>query len=383
MSTHYESDNNNFASQQDAVRQAALWDLLSVYADGEADPAETTRIEAMLQQDPVLARELAFLRRTSTVVRTLAEVNPPATLREAIYARTTGRPTLQRRIGRTWDRLLTSFAPRPMLRLSLAGGACLAAGLVIALVVPHGRGPVTAVHQEPQMGTSNLALGAPQAALSASQPLIVTPAEALSPPPHHELAMTTLRRHLESHGPVMPQIVVRNTMVAPNLAVYNTPAPAMHTISHNPKLRIKLPTSEPMPLVMHNETPKAHGYDHNTSDDVAARYSHLPMMDQANQPQIITASDRTSNDSLGENIDTNREETVAAVDKKAETSVENAPKKHIRTVLLQQLPPDARRYLTSADIKRELDARNLGFNRTTMEGIKREEATFALIGGKF
>src|SRR5947207_8638400 len=89
----------------------ALWELLSVYADGEATPEEAARVEAMLRADPAWARRLDFVRLTADSVHSLPEVEPPAALRESIFVATSRRRSLANRLAAAWGDFRRSLAP--------------------------------------------------------------------------------------------------------------------------------------------------------------------------------------------------------------------------------------------------------------------------------
>lgn len=76
-----------------------MWELLSIYADGEATDAEAEKIEALLKSDPLLAQELRFFQSTHQIIVTIQEVEPPANLRMQILAATTQRLTLRKRVA--------------------------------------------------------------------------------------------------------------------------------------------------------------------------------------------------------------------------------------------------------------------------------------------
>ncbi|MCC6731225.1 MAG: zf-HC2 domain-containing protein [Chthonomonadales bacterium] len=120
-----------------AMHCDTVWDLLSAYADGEADARETAVVEAHVAECTSCARDLAFMRGTSTLLADVAELEPPARLREAIFAATIYRPTLADRVAAAVRR---AFAPAPA-----RYGALIAAGAAAAFTL-------ATLHQ----GTGNL-----------------------------------------------------------------------------------------------------------------------------------------------------------------------------------------------------------------------------------
>jgi hypothetical protein len=391
MPTQYEPDNNHNFMQPDQMSDEAIWDLLSVYADGEATPEEAARVEALQHRQPSITGELAFLRRTTDAVRTLAEVEPPYSLRTAIYAATTQRPTLARRIGNAWQRICPSFAA-PSFRYTLAGGACAAAGLAALLLLPHGHpgnhSPVNPAVKTVVAFNNN----------SKSQSSVAPPVQREKPqtptirlaiptklPASRSLVQNTLRHSVEhadnGHADEILLTTLGN-MERQSARMALNSAKQAHTV--NAKKGLIRPQ---LAALRDSNTQKIGKVDQNVADNQSSQFSPRPKMDQEYQRVTLAmVSNKGSDDSLGANIDSSHDAptpappVVSAADNAG--GVDNAPK-HVIHVSLSQLPPDARHYLTTADIKKELDARNLGFSRTTLEGIKRSEATVALIGGKF
>jgi hypothetical protein len=67
--------------------------FLSAYADAETDARERRLVEAYLREEPDAERQLGFIRSTDAALAA-DTVEPPAGLREAIFARTTRKPAL-------------------------------------------------------------------------------------------------------------------------------------------------------------------------------------------------------------------------------------------------------------------------------------------------
>src|SRR5579871_1774569 len=99
----------NRAGETPIENDDALWELLSVYADGEATSEETERVEALLRSDPAYAREFDFLRLTSVSARSYVEVDPPAALRDAIFAATIRKQTFATRMALAWENFRRSL----------------------------------------------------------------------------------------------------------------------------------------------------------------------------------------------------------------------------------------------------------------------------------
>jgi hypothetical protein len=120
----------------DLVRKEAkmdcdkVWDLLSIYADGEADPSEAAIVEDHVAVCSDCARGLAFMQTTVDVLSCMEEVEPPSSLRASIFAATIERVTLRQRIAAAFKTL----APMPVRYGALAG----AAGLLLAFALHNG-----------------------------------------------------------------------------------------------------------------------------------------------------------------------------------------------------------------------------------------------------
>ncbi len=113
-----------------------MWDLLNVYADGEASPEEAARVEEMLRSDASYAKQFNFVKSAAAAVQSFSELDPPSSLRDAILASTTQRVSWASRLVWLRDAVQRSLAPR--YATSLAGLA--AAGLLAFVVVQHNAG---------------------------------------------------------------------------------------------------------------------------------------------------------------------------------------------------------------------------------------------------
>lgn len=159
----------------------AVWDLLSLYADRETTGDQTAMVETHVAVCVDCARDLAFMRTAQTTFSALPEIAPPANLRAAILAATIEKAGARRRLSDTIHRLL---APAPA-RYGFAIAAGLA-GLVVAIGIHRGLGPVNGViesptlHQQgPQMAGS-VPAPAPSSPL-ASPPFVEGPADITVP----------------------------------------------------------------------------------------------------------------------------------------------------------------------------------------------------------
>lgn len=107
-----------------------IWDLLSVYADGEATPEESARVEHHITECQRCARDLAFLRETARALEETPEIAPPPGLRDAILAATIYRPSWPERV-----RAALGGALAPVRRHALALAGTAAAGFLCALLL--------------------------------------------------------------------------------------------------------------------------------------------------------------------------------------------------------------------------------------------------------
>lgn len=132
------TSNNNHHSQEVTTMQCdKVWDLLSVFADGETDPHETALVQAHISVCADCARDLQFMQGTHQVLQDVPEVEPPASLRSAILAATVGRPTLTERLATAVRRTLT---PAPVRYGALAAAG--AAAALTAISLRDGNNPV-------------------------------------------------------------------------------------------------------------------------------------------------------------------------------------------------------------------------------------------------
>lgn len=122
------NDNSSFHNIQEATMSCdEVWDLLSVYADGEATPEETAMVENHIAVCADCARDLKFMQSTALVLQDTPEVEPPVDLREAILAATINRPTLQERFAAAVRRTLSPVPVRYGTVAAAGAAAALAA----------------------------------------------------------------------------------------------------------------------------------------------------------------------------------------------------------------------------------------------------------------
>src|SRR5579883_1539721 len=135
----------NVESAFEAAEDEALWELLSVYADGEASPEEAARAESLLRSDAAVAQKFEFLQWASRAAQSVDEVEPPASLRESILATTSHRPTLARRLAAAWSEMRAGAG-----RYALPVGALAAASVLAVVFWPRSASaPRSATHFKP------------------------------------------------------------------------------------------------------------------------------------------------------------------------------------------------------------------------------------------
>lgn len=111
----------------------AVWDLLSLYADGEAGPKERDTVERHVACCESCALDLQFLRETVTVLAKTPLVSPPPHLKNAILAATIYRPSWQQRIREA----LAPAIPASRVRTAGALAAISLVGVLMAKTVQH------------------------------------------------------------------------------------------------------------------------------------------------------------------------------------------------------------------------------------------------------
>jgi hypothetical protein len=380
MPTPYDREHNNRFVSPDQMSDDDIWDLLSIYADGEATPDEVAQVEMLLEQQPALSREMAFLRHTSDAVQRVAEVEPPLHLRSAILAATVYRPTFARRVGMALERLHGALTPRPA-RFALAGGLC-AAGLAALLLLPHQHEAVR------QSSVENS-----RTAVVASNTPTVTPNEAVThtPPPtvqpvHPQPTVAPAKSQL--------RLLVKNGLQSDAMSADKRVA--QFTVNLDRNTVQSLLTASATPASSHTRAPgearlqtavvvktqRSASMEHLASNETSGQFSPVPRMDLAYQRGLTMPVVKTADDTLGANIDGSHDGAAEQPTPAAATAQDTGDRRIIR-VTLAQLPPDARHYVTTADIKREIDARNLGMNRLAVKDIERSRCDVPLARLKF
>ncbi len=109
----------------------AIWDLLSLYADGVAGVDDSVAVERHVSACESCSRDLAFMRGTSKLIATAPAIEPPSTLHNAIMAATVER--------QTWlERIAYAFRRPVFQRTAIAMAGAAAAVVIIARTFPIG-----------------------------------------------------------------------------------------------------------------------------------------------------------------------------------------------------------------------------------------------------
>ena len=365
MSAEHKSNHNKFlpeyneaapAASHPTMEDDAVWELLGLYADGEASPAETAQVEALLRSDMSLAREFAFLKNTSQIVQSIPDVMPPDSLRDAIFAATIHRPTLMQR--------LAAFAPH-FTRYALPVGGLAAAATLALVFWPHsaGHAPVTRSNAPQRIAASD----APMPNLTPIVPLIAPDARPTGSGPNTAAAAMTKPTPASDVKP------------RPTVAQEKNPAkvPNMNTGNANSGANGK--KSEPHSSVKANKHPQttAPAVQSDPSTVVQPDYSPQPNMDRPNMKPVVVANAPSDTDKLPDS------EHSAVEPKTTQTGTAAVPDPPQRMVgrLLHPVP-DARQFVTTASLRQRQQAYNQGYTEMTVKGIEQHQIV-AGVGSRF
>lgn len=378
----------------ESAEDERIWQLLSVYRDGEATSEEAAAAEALLQVSSEAARRHAFLKDLGATMRGRPEQEPPATLRAAIFAATTGATAAgphaaRNRVLAAWIDFRASLA-LALRRYGPVSCALGAAGLAALLCWPRSESQriapllrpeaaqVAQVHPDP--GKSNRAdLTAPstqdegdlQIARGQQEPIIVPL------PPERSAARPRVAKWRE----------MRN---APTANADYTPRPvAKMSRSGSGKRNTATGLIDRKGLA-----PSSGGSLRFAEEDSV--YSPRPMMDAHNMRTAAwEREDDNSLDSadvhvaMDENASTAPPPKNAAPNGGSESAgtprLTSAPPPKTRRImegklLVSEMPPDTRRIISGADIRREQEASRLGYDRVTQQNIERHQVAITFTG---
>ncbi len=415
MSAEFNTSNNNsrFFVSSSSVPQRKdaddlMWELLSLYVDGEASPDEAAQVEQMLRHDAEYARAYSFLNQTGHAVRAIVEVEPPAFLRDAILAKTSHRLTFAKRLSAAMTTLRAQLALPPMGRLALAGGSLAACALLVGVWTARsaGNGNSAPVMSEAasQPNTSVAAAPAPLVSSSSvaknveAHPETETPRESAAVPsvPDGKSAIAKLTPAPVNALPAevkIDKIDMKQLRSEPPIAAWNvgtadkTKSPATPSAKTNGpvfgKRSDRVIASNDKQYKIPQPPYKQGGF---AGDSNVITQNVSPMMDdnvQHRQPPMMLASLKTDDDLDKKDVVTSNGDGSASTTV-ASTDTDTPPKGTIVGKLqLSKLPPASRHLQTAADIQRIQEARNMSFTATAMEGMQRRDADLSVISGKF
>ena len=387
-----------------------MWELLSLYADGEAAPDEAAQVEQMLRHDAEYARMYTFLRESGNAVRGIVEVEPPAYLRNAILAKTTQRVTVTRRLALAWDALRGRLAA-PVGRLSLAGGGLAACALLIGVYVGH---------SEPQ--TNGAGSRSNTAFVAGIRPRVL-PAMPSAPaaPPRYELPdPVDFAPQQANAAPVASPSVTepgQNSRQSPASTAIAPPLVAANTDRSKPDSRSAAPdvTSGATPTIAKAVTAPVGGIaapaagksslseakheaksgvqiaklpsrrkypTAQASDDMRVTQNLYPMMDSSVQHR--TASMPMGMDGMmsdGDNLDDGTFVTshdsppaIASADTPDDSSAPGEGHRIVGKLQIAKLPPSARHLLTPSEVVRQANAAALRYSAAATDVTPHREA---------
>jgi hypothetical protein len=371
MPTNNHSD-NLFDAQAPQTEEEKLWDLLSLYVDGEADPAQAAIVEQMLSSDPAYRRDFDFLMQTSKTMHMLEEVAPPIALRDAIYAGTVRRPTLTGRLRAAWNRATTpAFG-----RYATVGGAFAVAAIGALLVLPrlnstnsHNTLPTQVAANSPSSSQYNITISPPDNELAKLDGSKVGP----KPPLPFKTTSPTLVYH---------QSNIRPNLVSPIGPAHPRPDRNAASIVKGPHL----PSNHYLPK---NNAP------HNDGVQVVALgpgYQYDKKMDNNTAPHPPMTIVSPATDDFGPMVVANNETSAPLTDNVVKPTAgmgnsggegpapQSAPK---TTVHVATLPPGASQNIAAAVIRHNMTAKYSGYDRNVAENIQRHEVTIDVIKGTF
>ena len=412
MSAEFNTNNNSqsFVSSPPAPQSEdaddLMWELLSLYVDGEASPDEAAQVEQMLRHDAEYARAYSFLNQTGHAVRAIVEVEPPAFLRDAILAKTSHRLTFAKRLSAAMTTLRTQLALPPMGRLALAGGSLAACALLVGVWTARSanNGNSAPVVAEAALPSNTSVAAAPAPSVSSSSvaknveanPETKTPRESVVVPsvPNNKSAIAKMTPAPAKTSPIKLNVDLTLLRPEPSLAGWSatTENKTKTPIASSPKTsEATSGTWSSGKQIARNMPPRkwsqSPGNPAGVGDSNVATQNVSPMMDdnfQHRQPPMMLASMRTDDDLDKKDVVTSNGDGNATTTSAGSADTDAPPKGTIVGKLqLSKLPPGARHLQTMADIQRLQEARNMGYTATVMEGMQRRDTDLSVISGKF
>jgi len=335
------------------------WELLNIYADGEASPEQAAHVEDLLKSDALYARQLSFMRTASAAVQSFVEVDPPSSLRDAILASTSQRITWAANLVVLRDAIRTSLRPR--FATSLAGLA--AAGLLALVLVQHG------TNRPNNMNNGNPVLhAAPSSSYAAAEVRDFT--ENVDPSLDLSSSAPSVISNVERPHASNPRTQL--AIARPHLD-RNSPRPSL----------INLSAAEPEATVRRHEDGSGVAVAAAYRPDMDAQFERNPgtVAQPSTQPVEIPGEDVRIADSDPMPAPASVR-AVGSVDSVMMAS--NAPAaKHIIVARLTALPPDPNQVLTRADMARNRAVLPSGYDRSALSSMESKAPSISFLHGSF
>jgi len=331
-----------------------VWDLLSIYADGEADPSEAAIVENHVAVCADCARGLAFMKTTVDVLSRMEEVEPPASLRASIFAATVERVTLRQRIAAAFKTLV----PLPVRYGALAG----AAGLLLAFALHNG---VNSLSHPAQYAPSH-----PNVVAQNSPVTPITPENSeVAPPPVQEQIVPNIGGALPGPGKPIIKQGERNITPSGGVKLVSVSQPALG-IQPAAKLNTSVVKGNKKPAAVNPVQTadfKVKVPMMNTVPDDDMPDNMEEMMAKAADPMTTDMSTKTHD------MDPMTKEAAAAT---------ATPSAHY-TLISNSSPDIAGQAASLADLKRSLRNRNLDDMQAIEKSIKAKQIRVPVFKGSF
>lgn len=331
-----------------------IWDLLSLYLDGETTPSETQKVEALIASDARYAREFSLMQRGSQCLQAAPQFEPPTALRTAILAQTIYRPTFAMRVRD----ILRAMAPHRAV-YGFVGAATFAAITFMAVrpaMQPLAVTSGSSVAVKPSTGDTTekkVAFVPKQHSAKAEDMAFGEDVKA----DFVKLEFAILQNAKKK--PVT-QVSLRKAEVAIVTPQVKKEAPKRQEVKSGSTIQLAL---------KFGTTPKVPSA-HSRTSVFETPYTKKPMMDIENQrpsdskPVEQVADARTSDPEAN---------STSAIGEAKITEKTPAPVVHVRYARVPTLPD----FKSSREMRREENERNLGYSPAVLEGMKRQQPTIA------
>lgn len=376
MNTQPTDSRAAFSSQDDSGDEL-IWELLSLYVDGEASAPEAAQVEQMLRHDAEYARAYAFMQTAGTTIRAIVEIEPPTHLREAILAKTSHRPTFSQRLGLAVLALRTQFA-MPIGRMALAGG-----GLALVIGICAGRMSSIDLPRTTQVNASNTVptnINVP----SPNAPAVTAPVPAAIPSntPKQAKADAGHKSGIGTENGMRGTIASTEATAAPKKSVSPVIAQSDVKIPVTPKVAASELKSKLSP-VQHHLAPSYRQIATNTQNV-------NPMMDtavyhiRANSDTARPVSDN-DDDLNDEHLVPSHEDAPDGVVAKTETDVAPAAGHKVEgKLVLSKLPPSSRHILSPSEVIRQVNSTAaVNYNAVSSDDTQGRTAELRVLTSKF